>query len=146
MSAYRTVVVGPDGSDSSLRAVDRAGSIAAGSNARLIVASAYLPHPDDHRAQDALKEDAYQVTGGGPVYSVLHEAENRAVAAGATNVEQRAIAGAPVEALVDLVREVGADLLVVGNVGLSGFAGRLLGSVPADVARKSKSDVLIVHT
>ena len=30
MSAYRTVVVGTDGSDSSLRAVDRAGEIAGG--------------------------------------------------------------------------------------------------------------------
>ena len=39
-----------------------------------------------------------------------------------------------------------ADLLVVGNVGLSTIAGRLLGSVPANVARRSKSDVLIVHT
>ena len=35
---------------------------------------------------------------------------------------------------------------VVGNVGLSTIAGRLLGSVPANVARRSKIDVLIVHT
>ena len=42
MSAYRTVVVGTDGSDSSLRAVEKAGSIA-GANAKLIVATAYLP-------------------------------------------------------------------------------------------------------
>ncbi|PRC43240.1 universal stress protein, partial [Mycobacterium sp. ITM-2017-0098] len=34
MTAYQTVVVGTDGSDSSLRAVDRAGQIAAGANAR----------------------------------------------------------------------------------------------------------------
>jgi nucleotide-binding universal stress UspA family protein len=146
MSAYRTVVVGTDGSDSSLRAVDRAGSIAAGAGAKLIVASAYLPHHDDHRAQDALKEDAYMVTGGGPVYAVLHEARDRAAAAGATDIEDRAIKGAPVDALVELVVETKADLLVVGNVGLSSIAGRLLGSVPADVARKAKSDVLIVHT
>ena len=48
--------------------------------------------------------------------------------------------------IVDLANEVGADLLVVGNVGLNTIAGRLLGSVPANVARKSKTDVLIVHT
>ena len=36
--------------------------------------------------------------------------------------------------------------MVVGNVGLNTIAGRLLGSVPANVARKSKTDVLIVHT
>ena len=50
------------------------------------------------------------------------------------------------DALVDLADEVKADLLVVGNVGLSTIAGRLLGSVPANVARRSKTDVLIVHT
>ena len=35
---------------------------------------------------------------------------------------------------------------MVGNLGLSSIAGRLLGSVPANVARRAKSDVLIVHT
>ena len=50
------------------------------------------------------------------------------------------------DALVELAEEVGADLLVIGNVGLNTIAGRLLGSVPANVARRSKVDVLIVHT
>jgi nucleotide-binding universal stress UspA family protein len=47
---------------------------------------------------------------------------------------------------VGLAEEVGADLLVVGNVGLSTIAGRLLGSVPANVSRRAKVDALIVHT
>ena len=69
----------------------------------------------------------------------------------ATAITQRkraalSVVGAPVDALVDLVEETGADLLVVGNVGLNTIAGRLLGSVPANVARRSKCDVLIVHT
>ncbi len=59
---------------------------------------------------------------------------------------QRAVKGAPVDALLQLVTDVQADLLVVGNRGLNSIAGRLLGSVPADAARKSTSDVLIVHT
>ena len=41
---------------------------------------------------------------------------------------------------------VARQLLVVGNVGLSTIAGRLLGSVPANVSRRAKVDVLIVHT
>jgi nucleotide-binding universal stress UspA family protein len=44
------------------------------------------------------------------------------------------------------VLERKADLLVVGNKGLNTLSGRLLGSVPADVARRSGVDVLIVHT
>lgn len=145
MSAYRTVVVGTDGSDSSLRAVDRAGNIA-GADAKLIVATAYLPQQEDPRAADALKEESYKVTGSAPIYAILQEAKERAQAAGAKNVEERSIVGAPVDALVNLAEEVGADLLVVGNVGLSTIAGRLLGSVPANVSRRAKVDVLIVHT
>lgn len=146
MGGYQTVVVGTDGSDSSLRAVERAGSLASGPDAKVIVATAYLPTPDDTRAADALKGEGYKMTGNAPIYDLLRDASERAKAAGAANVEERAIVGAPVDALVELAEEVGADLLVVGNVGLNTIAGRLLGSVPANVARRSKTDVLIVHT
>lgn len=146
MGAYQTVVVGTDGSDSSFRAVDRAAQIAAGANARIIVATAYFPQSEDQRAADLLKDDGYMVSGNAPIYAILRDARDRAKAAGAQEIEEKAVVGAPVDALVDLVEEVGADLLVVGNVGLSTIAGRLLGSVPANVARRSKSDVLIVHT
>jgi len=146
MSGYKTVVVGTDGSDSSLRAVDRAGQLASGPGAKVIVTSAYLPAPEDTRAADMLKDEGYKMAGNAPVYELLRAARDRAKAAGATDVEERAVEGAPVDALIALVEEVGADLLVVGNVGLNTIAGRLLGSVPANVARRSKTDVLIVHT
>jgi nucleotide-binding universal stress UspA family protein len=160
MSGYRTVIVGTDGSDSSMRAVERAGAFAAQENAKLIVASAHLPHaekggwsrvpaPDqvgDRRAEDALGREGYRMHGDAGVYEVLHDARDRAKAAGAKDVEERAIVGAPVEALTKLAKDVKADLLVVGDVGLDSVAGRLLGSVPAEVARKAKIDILIVHT
>lgn len=145
MSAYQTVVVGTDGSDSSMRAVEKAARIA-GPDARLIVASAYLPQHEDARAVDALKGESYKVTGTAPIYEILHDAKEKAHNAGAKNVEEHAIEGAPVDALVHLAESEKADLLVVGNVGLSTIAGRLLGSVPANVSRKAKVDVLIVHT
>ncbi|ORJ57871.1 universal stress protein [Mycobacterium simiae] len=145
MSAYRTVVVGTDGSDSSLRAVERAATIA-GADAKLIIASAYLPQPQDGRAADVLKEESYKVSGTAPIYAILQDAKERAHKAGAKNIEERPIVGAPVDALVSLADEENADLLVVGNVGLSTIAGRLLGSVPANVSRRATVDVLIVHT
>jgi nucleotide-binding universal stress UspA family protein len=145
MSAYNTVVVGTDGSDSSMRAVAKAARIA-GPEAKLIIASAFLPQNEDARAVDALKGESYKVTGTGPIYEILHDAKERAHNAGAKNVDERAIEGAPVDALVHLAESEKADLLVVGNVGLSTIAGRLLGSVPANVSRKAKVDVLIVHT
>jgi nucleotide-binding universal stress UspA family protein len=146
MSGYNTVVVGTDGSDSSLRAVDRAGALASGPDARVIIATAYFPSSEDSRESDVLKDEGYKLSGNAPIYAILREAKDRAKAAGASNIEEKAIVGAPVDALVDLAEEVNADLLVVGNVGLSTIAGRLLGSVPANVSRRSKTDVLIVHT
>ena len=146
MSGYTTIVVGTDGSDSSLRAVEKAGQIAAGSGATVVVATAYFPQGEDQRAADVLKDEGYKMSGNAPIYAILREAKERAQQAGAPTVEEKAVVGAPVDALVELAEEVKADLLVVGNVGLSTIAGRLLGSVPANVARRSKTDVLIVHT
>jgi nucleotide-binding universal stress UspA family protein len=158
--SYRTIVVGTDGSESSFRAVDRAGAVAAQDNAKLIIASAHLdtsekggwsrpPSPDrvnDARAADSLGGASYRMHGSAGVYSILQDARDRARAAGAHDIEERAIVGAAVGALLHLAEEVDADLLVVGNLGMSSVAGRLLGSVPDTVARKAKVDILIVHT
>src|SRR5687767_8735465 len=56
MTAYQTVVVGTDGSDSSYLAVDRAARIAADADATLVIACAYHParQEDVSRAQDEL--------------------------------------------------------------------------------------------
>ncbi|MGC0364298.1 nucleotide-binding universal stress UspA family protein [Rhodococcus sp. 27YEA15] len=148
MSAYRTVVVGTDGSESSLKAVDRAAGIAADSVAQLVIACAYYPaDPKDvSAAADALRDEGYQVTGSAPTYEILRTARERALVQGAKDIVERAIVGAPVESLLALLEEVDGDLLVIGNRGLNTLTGRLLGSVPSDAARKATSDVLIVHT
>ena len=148
MRSYRTVVVGTDGSESSLRAVDRAAKIAADADAKLIIATGYLPQKDDTRAADVLGDEGYKVTGNAPIYAMLHDAHDRARAAGAKTIEDRPIQSGPVQALVDLAEEVGADLLVVGNVGLdarSAIIGRVF-SIPGAVATRAKIDVMIVRT
>jgi nucleotide-binding universal stress UspA family protein len=161
VDGYRTVVVGTDGSESSMRAVVRAAEVAAAQeHAQLIIASAHVEevekggwsrapshdHVSDTRAADALGGEGYILHGNAPVFGILREAHDKARAAGAESIEERAISGAAVPALVNLVKEVNADLLVVGDVGLDSVAGRLLGSVPAEVARKARIDILIVHT
>ena len=149
-NAYRTVVVGTDGSESSLRAVARAGSLAGACGATLVIACAYLPTEADDRelalAQDTLRDDAYQVVGSHPAEDTVRTAAERAGAAGAKDVKTVAVQGSPVETLLEVVRRENADLLVVGNRGLAGIKGRLLGSVPADATRRSECDVLVVHT
>jgi nucleotide-binding universal stress UspA family protein len=150
VSAYRTVVVGTDGSQSSLRAVRRAGALAGACGARLLIVCAYLPPRADERgvgrAQDRSGQDGDQVVGPAPADDTVRLAAQEAVGAGAGEVEQMAVVGSPVETLLDVVAAARADLLVVGNRGLSSLKGRLMGSVPADVTRRSAVDVLVVHT
>jgi nucleotide-binding universal stress UspA family protein len=149
MAAYQTIVVGTDGSDSSYRAVDRAAAVAADSGATLVIACAYQPasQREVNHAQDELGSDvAYQVVGSAPAEDTVRTASERAARAGATKVDTVIVDGEPVPTLTALVKERSAGLLVVGNRGLNTLAGRLLGSVPAEVARKSGVDVLIVHT
>ncbi|GAA1022686.1 MULTISPECIES: universal stress protein [Amycolatopsis] len=148
MAVYRTVVVGTDGSDSSFAAVDKAAGVAADAGATLVVVCAYHPasRQDVERAQDELGDEAYQVVGSAPAEDTLQSARDRAAKAGAANIETVALEGQPVDMLRKVVKDRKADLLVVGNRGLNTLAGRILGSVPAEVARKSGVDVLIVHT
>jgi nucleotide-binding universal stress UspA family protein len=150
VSAYRTVVVGTDGSESSLRAVRRAGALSGACGARLVIVCAYLPPRVDDRelqeARDVFGDDAYQVIGSGPAEETVRTAGERAREAGATDVYPLAVVGSPVETLLDVVGREQADLLVVGNRGLNSLKGRLLGSVPSDVTRRSPVDVLVVHT
>ncbi|TDP97615.1 universal stress protein [Labedaea rhizosphaerae] len=149
MPAFQTVVVGTDGSDSSYRAVDKAAALAGDSGATLVIACAYHPASKDQvdSANDQLGSDvAYQVVGANPAEETVRTAAERARKAGAGDVKTVVVDGEPVPTLLDVVRKHGADLLVVGNRGLNTLAGRLLGSVPSEAARKSKVDVLIVHT
>src|ERR1700754_895268 len=121
MGSYQKVIVGTDGSDTSLRAVDRAGAIAGDSSAELVILCAYEPAGRDEvrAASDALKEDAYQVVGSDPAESLLRDAPGRARSGGASKIQTIAVQGSPVEALGQAVEDHNADLLVVGSVGLN---------------------------
>jgi nucleotide-binding universal stress UspA family protein len=73
MSAYTTVLVGTDGSESSFRAVDRAAAVAKDAGAKLLLVTAY--HPMSPRevqaAAEALGGEAYKVAGSRPAEDVL---------------------------------------------------------------------------
>ncbi len=148
MASYATVLVGTDGSDSSFRAVERAAEVARDAGAKLVIACAYHPMPEreQRRAAEALGNDAYLVSGSHPAEDIVRTAGDRASQAGATKVETVAKDGDPVDVLCRLVKEHEVDLIVIGNRGLNSLAGRLLGSVPANISHRAACDVLIVHT
>jgi nucleotide-binding universal stress UspA family protein len=149
MGGYSTIVVGTDGSETSYIAVERAAALAADAGAVLVITCAYIPSPDKDvaRDKDILGEDAaYQVVGSAPADDTVGRAEVRAAKAGARKVEKVVVQGKPAETLRKVVSDHKADLLVVGNRGLNSLTGRIIGSVPLDVARHAGIDVLIVHT
>jgi nucleotide-binding universal stress UspA family protein len=145
---YTTILCGTDGSESSFRAVDRAASVAKGSAAKLLLACVYRPMSarEVQDAKDALGGESYKVSGSTPAEDVLRDAADRARAVGAGDVEKIAVEGDAVDELVGLAKDRDVDLIVIGNRGLNSLAGRLLGSVPANVSHRAQCDVLIVHT
>jgi nucleotide-binding universal stress UspA family protein len=60
-------------------------------------------------------------------------------------VQQHVRTGEPAREIVAIAREEGADLVILGSVGMKG-AGRLLGSVPNTVSHRAPCDVLVVLT
>ncbi|GAA4807668.1 universal stress protein [Actinomycetospora chlora] len=151
MGDYKLVAVGTDGSTSATMAVTRAAQIAADTGAKLLIVCAYergrrSDGRDRAEAERALGDEAYKVIGANPAEEKLRDARDVARRAGADEVNTVAVEGEPVQAICDKVELHHADLVVVGNKGLASFAGRLLGSVPAEVSRRSPTDVLIVHT
>ncbi len=147
-ATYTTVLCGTDGSESSFRAVDRAAAVARDAGAGLLLACAYRPMSarEVQDAKDALGGESYKVSGATPAEDVLRDAADRARRVGAEKVEILAVEGDPVDELGRLAKNRDVDLVVVGNRGLNSLAGRLLGSVPANISHRAPCDVLIVHT
>ncbi|QGU07242.1 Universal stress protein [Corynebacterium occultum] len=141
---YEKIVVGTDGSKSSLLAVERAAKIAAAFDATLIVGVAFYESKED--ASKTLRQDSVTVLGDEVAKENLAAAAAHAKQFGVSKIETAVRPGTPVQALMSIVTDNNADLLVVGNRGINSLTGRLLGSVPADVARQSDCDVMIVHT
>ena len=60
--------------------------------------------------------------------------------------ELRIVQGEPAEEITRAAADAAAGLLVVGNKGLTGMRGKLMGSVPKGVVADAPCDVLIVRT
>ncbi|WP_436796024.1 universal stress protein [Actinospongicola halichondriae] len=143
--AYRTIVVGTDGSDTARRAVERAAELAAADNARLVVTTAFERHGDT--PDDAIPSDVrWMLTDSNAAETHAREGREAAHAAGVTDVVVQAVAGAPAEMLIETAETFSADLIVVGSVGLTASAHFLLGSVASTVLHHAPADVLVVHT
>ena len=133
MEAGGSIVVGTDGSETAERAVDRAGVIARALGATVHVLSAYTRDPAPARSEER----------AGANQSVKR-AQQRLANLGVES-ETHVSRGEAGRALVQIAEEQGAQMIVVGNRGMTG-ARRVLGSVPNHVSHHARCDVLIVST
>ncbi len=144
ITVYDRVVVGSDGTPTSLYAVDRAAEVAQAAQARLVVVSAYRDDPGTASSPaEGLHRDLY---GAEAARKALEKSITGLTKERARYIEQRLVPGDPARALLDTVGSNPANLIVVGNRGLGASEGQLIGSVPRDVVKDAVCDVLVVQT
>ncbi len=145
----RSIVVGTDGSETANKAVREAADLAAAVGATMNIVSAYVPVSNQRLREEArqVPEDVqWQVTPREDVDSMLSDACTVVNQVGVEDVRTHAREGDPADAILDVAEEQDADLIVVGNKGMSGAKRFLLGSVPNKVSHHAPCSVLIVRT
>jgi nucleotide-binding universal stress UspA family protein len=145
---FDRIVVGTDGSETATEAVKTAIELAKLSKATLEIVSAYEPVP-----QSRLKDESQGISG-----DVAHSVNPREdvelvlgnAAAEAKKADVDVIThpreGDPADAILDVAEENDADLVLVGNKGMTGARRFLLGSVPNKISHHAPCDVWIVKT
>ena len=138
------IVVGTDGSDTAAQALREAADLAKSTGARLHVVSAYVP-ASGVKVEGESEREGWMVGPDVQVDSVLEGAMGSMHAEG-IEAESHARKGDPADALLQVAAEHNADLIVVGNKGMTGAKRFLLGSVPDKISHHAPCSVLIVRT
>ena len=145
---FQSIVVGTDGSETAGEAVREAIELAKAVGGSIELVSAFEPVPNQRlreEARQAPEDLQWMVNPREDVEATLREAAERVNAAG-VSVNRYAREGDPADAILDVAEERGADLIVVGNKGMTGAKRFLLGSVPNKVSHHAPCSVLIIRT
>lgn len=134
-------VVGIDGSETASMAATRAGELALATGGAVHVVCAYARR---EASTIQVGSDSFVVSS---LTTAEQVAEQQAAAYRAQGIEATfaALEDKPAAALLAEAHRVAADVIVVGNRRMQGV-GRILGSVPNEVAHNAPCDVLIVKT
>jgi nucleotide-binding universal stress UspA family protein len=144
---FSLIVIGTDGSETASHALGQAIELAAPLGATLHVVSAYEPVKPARlhaEAKETPEDWQWAISPQEDVEVTLSAAADAATAAGVES-QTHARPGDPVDAIIGVAEELSADLIVVGNKGMTG-AKRFLGSVPNSVSHHAPCSVLIIRT
>jgi nucleotide-binding universal stress UspA family protein len=145
---FGTILVGTDGSETAGKAVEHAIELAVSLTSRLLIVSAFEPVSGSRLREESTQVPAdlqWMVNPREDVDATLAVALEDAEVQG-VDVQSFARQGDPADAILDVAEEQGADLIVVGNKGMTGAKRFLLGSVPNKVSHHAPCSVLIVRT
>ncbi len=146
---FSSIVVGTDGSEAATEAVRQAAGLALAEGATLDIVSVYEPASVDRLPAErvgASPDPRWAIKGREEVDLTLDSAAALAREVGVATVTVYPRQGDPADAILDVAEERGADLVVVGNKGLTGAERFLLGSVPNKVSHHAPCSVLIIRT
>ena len=145
---FGSMVVGTDGSETASKAVRHATELAQRLGAEVHLVSAYEPV-----SESRLREERAHLPGDVEWMVNPHEDVDQTLAAAAqglrdagVEVHTHAREGDPADAILDVAEEEQADLIVVGNKGMTGAKRFLLGSVPNKVSHHAPCSVMIIRT
>ena len=145
---FGSIVVGTDGSETAGEAVRQAKDLAKSVGAKVHLVSAYEPVSTTRlreERREVPKDLEWMVNPREDVDAVLKEAAE-GLQAESVDVETFAREGDPADAILDVAEEENADLIVVGNKGMTGAKRFLLGSVPNKVSHHAPCSVMIIRT
>ncbi len=145
---FKRIVVGTDGSDTAAQAVGQAIELAKTFGAQLSIVSAYAPVSGRRvkgEQSEAPADVQYEIGPREDVNIILDGAAAEAKGAG-VEVQTHPVEGDPADAILNVAEETNADLIVVGNKGMTGARRYLLGSVPNNVSHHAPCSVIIVRT
>jgi nucleotide-binding universal stress UspA family protein len=145
---FSSIVVGTDGSETAGEAVRQATDLAKAVGAAVHLVSAFEPVGDQRlRSERTQVPDDMQwmVNPREDVEATLKQAADTLQEQG-VDVETYSRQGDPADAILDVAEEQNADLIVVGNKGMTGARRFLLGSVPNKVSHHAPCSVMIIRT
>lgn len=142
-SSYKTILVPVDGSEASLKALDRAIEMAKFYTSKLVIA-----HVIDVRSYSlaiAYREPLEEYAEDN-AKKILDDAAKKATDAGLTAVETLKREGSPRTVIAKKIApEVNADLIVMGATGYGMVERMFVGSVSESTVRHSTCDMMIVR-
>jgi nucleotide-binding universal stress UspA family protein len=145
---FSSIVVGTDGSETAGKAVLQATELARQVGASVSLVSAYEPVSGNRlreERREVPRDLEWMVNPREDVEATLKEAAENVEGAG-VKVDSFAREGDAADAILDVAEETNADLIVVGNKGMTGTKRFLLGSVPNKVSHHAPCSVLIIRT